>query len=57
MTTGRMEPTVEIITITGFVYMFLTPFISGCSDAIWYYMRDTCARSVWVRVACGALCV
>ncbi len=36
MTTGRMKPTVEIITITGFIYMFLAPFISGCSTAIWY---------------------
>lgn len=35
MTTGRMEPTVEIITATGFIYMFLTPFIGGCSDSIW----------------------
>lgn len=40
MTTGRMEPTVEIITITGFIYMFLTPFIGGCSDAIWYVTKQ-----------------
>eukprot|EP00026_Physarum_polycephalum_P008032 Phypoly_transcript_08108.p1 GENE.Phypoly_transcript_08108~~Phypoly_transcript_08108.p1 ORF type:complete len:472 (+),score=54.03 Phypoly_transcript_08108:50-1465(+) len=47
MTTGRMEPTVEIITITGFIYMFLTPFISGCSDAIW---RSKIPQSLQGRV-------